>query len=265
MSGANIQVIIPMAGQGERFKFAGYQIPKPLLPIHGVEMFKWVIANLYDPRVESYTLIVSEALGIELQVEKISKTLGIKIHLKKLAKLTDGPATTVSLGLRGLKRDQPLVVANSDQYVDCNIADFYNTLQENSTNDGTILTMNDSDPKWSYVKLDSDQLVSEVQEKRVISEIATVGIYGFKSVSLFADSYIQMKDKNIRTNGELYVAPMYNELIANGYRIGQINLGQINKVMHGFGIPRDYENFCKNPQSKELQVRIIERLSGKSI
>ena len=39
-----MQIIIPMSGSGERFKRAGYQLPKPLIEVEG----KPIIAHVID-------------------------------------------------------------------------------------------------------------------------------------------------------------------------------------------------------------------------
>ena len=87
-----------------------------------------------------------------------------------------------------------------------------------STADGLIMTMTADDPKWSFVGLDGRRLVTRVVEKEVISNEATVGIYNFRRGSDFVRAAEQMIAKNLRVNNEFYVAPVYNELIAEGAR-----------------------------------------------
>ena len=55
--------------------------------------------------------------------------------------------------------------------------------------------------------------VTRVVEKQVISDEATVGIYNFRRGRDFVSGADQMIAKNLRVNGEFYVAPVYNELI----------------------------------------------------
>ena len=58
------------------------------------------------------------------------------------------------------------------------------------------------------------QTVSEVVEKQVVSNEATVGIYNFRRGKDFVRAAETMIAKSLRVNGEFYVAPAYNELIA---------------------------------------------------
>ena len=41
-----LNIVIPMAGAGSRFKVAGYIEPKPLIKIKGIPMIQIVINNL---------------------------------------------------------------------------------------------------------------------------------------------------------------------------------------------------------------------------
>ena len=107
--------------------------------------------------------------------------------------------------------------------------------------DGGILTFANSHPKWSYVRLDNNGFVAEVKEKEVISNEATVGIYYWKHGSDYVKYAEQMINKNIRVNNEFYVAPIYNEAIADKKRI---KIFHINK-MWGLGTPEDLSYFVE--------------------
>jgi thiamine pyrophosphate-dependent acetolactate synthase large subunit-like protein len=61
--------------------------------------------------------------------------------------------------------------------------------------------------------------VSEVAEKKVISDNATVGVYFWKHGSDYVKYAEQMIAKNIRVNNEFYVCPVFNEAITDGKKI----------------------------------------------
>jgi hypothetical protein len=109
--------------------------------------------------------------------------------------------------------------------------------------DGLIMTMPADHPKWSYIRFDENGYVTEVREKEVISNEATVGIYNYKHGSDFVKYANQMIEKNIRVNNEFYVAPVYNEMIADGKKIVFHNVGE---KMHGLGTPEDLNAFIAN-------------------
>lgn len=242
--------MIPMAGLGSRFTEAGYTIPKPLLPIHGVPMYKVVIANLMHESVLSVTVICPEQWGLSEEMRTLSEQLGVKVNVIEIDYVTEGSAMTVALAEPYLDPDLPVVTANSDQFIDANLGEFYDSLLEEGV-DGVILCMEDSDPKWSYVKLSSEGFVAEVREKEVISDLATVGVYAFRQSKLMMSALNQMFESKGSVFGEYYVAPSYNFLIQAEARVSIINLGPVGKVMHGLGIPIDYEDFLLKKVSKK--------------
>ena len=117
--------------------------------------------------------------------------------------------------------------------------------------DGGILTFKSKHPKWSYAKLDKKGYVSEVAEKKPISDHATVGVYYFKKGSNYVKAAEQMISKNIRTNNEFYVCPVYNECILNGEKIKIFNID--SESMWGLGTPEDLEFFLKNHETNIAQ------------
>ncbi len=138
--------------------------------------------------------------------------------------------------------DAPLIIANSDQWVDHDINAHLAQLRRHDL-DGLIMTMTADDPKWSFVELDGDR-VTNVVEKEVVSSEATVGIYTFARAREYFDGARAMIAADKRVNGEFYVAPVYNELIAGGARIGIDNVGVDGGGMYGLGTPVDYESSC---------------------
>jgi dTDP-glucose pyrophosphorylase len=144
--------------------------------------------------------------------------------------------------------DDPLMLANSDQWVDVDI-DRYLDGMERQRADGLIMTMTASDPKWSFVGLDQAGMATRVVEKEVISDEATVGIYNFRRGRDFVRAADGMIARNLRVNGEFYVAPVYNELIGEGARVAIHNVGREGAGMYGLGVPADLERFLGDPIS----------------
>jgi dTDP-glucose pyrophosphorylase len=247
------QLVIPMAGLGSRFSAAGYQVSKPLLPVGEYRMFEIVISNLWHSSISKIVIVSKKGAVSGKAIDKIATQLGVPVHNLEIDFVTEGPADSVSLARHFLNDQDPLVIANSDQYVDADLSFFFETLDSKS-GQHLILTMEADDPRWSYVELDSMGQVSRVREKEVISKFATVGIYGFATALDFHLSMERMRQVDDRTNGEFYVAPLFNYL-SPGAEIGISHLGDLGDVMHGLGVPEDYETFLsKGPLKKSLQI-----------
>lgn len=237
-----LNIVIPMAGLGSRFSNAGYTDPKPLIPVHGVPMIQLVIENLRPTRPHRFIFICQrahlEAYGLQPKLEAWAPGCIVR----GLDGVTEGAACTVLTVRDLIDNADPLMIANCDQYVDVTMDDYLADMDTRGL-DGLIMTMGADSPKWSYVGLDADGLVTRVVEKQVISDEATVGIYNYIRGSDFVGAADAMIGADKRVNNEFYVAPAYDEIIDGGARIGFYNIGSEAAGMYGLGTPPDLELF----------------------
>ncbi len=249
-----IQLVIPMAGLGSRFLAEGYKTPKPLISIHGVEMYKIVLSNLLDALVSRVVIICPKSFDMKKLEPSLEIATSSEVGIIDIDYLTTGPATTAYISKELLDPDLPLVIANSDQFVDFQVSNFYQHLV-NGKHLGAVLTMKDDNPKWSYAEVDSNNLITRIVEKEVISENATVGIYGFSHARDFFEAYERMIAANFRVNGEFYVAPSFQFSPSfNSRGVLAIDLGPVGEVMHGLGIPADLEEFLRTDVSRVAAI-----------
>lgn len=244
-----LNIVVPMAGRGSRFANAGYKLPKPLIMVHDKPMIQYVTNNI-RPKKEHRFIYLCLQEHIE-KYDLINKLEEISPNciIVPVDGVTEGAACTVLLAEKYINNDDEMMIANSDQYVDIDINDY---IKAQEGYDGLIMTMKADDPKWSFIKYDENNLVTDVQEKVVISDEATVGIYNFAKGSDFVKYAKQMIEKEIRVNGEYYVAPVYNEMIKDKKRITFYNIGSENNGMYGLGIPTDLNKFLENPISRKI-------------
>jgi HAD superfamily hydrolase (TIGR01509 family) len=234
-----INIIIPMAGHGSRFAQVGYSQPKPLIEINGKSMISIVVENMnIDGK---YIFIVRSDHYHKYQLDTYLRSLAPNSEIIQVDSVTEGAACTVLLAKEHIDNDIPLLIVNSDQYLEWNSNEFLYFAESNGV-DGCISTFYNTHPKWSYAKLDSNGFVTEVQEKNPISTVATTGIYYWKHGSDFVKYAEQMIAKNIRTNNEFYVCPVYNEAIADSKRIKVFNCDKF----WGLGTPQDLDFFTQN-------------------
>ncbi|HTB63404.1 MAG TPA: glycosyltransferase family 2 protein [Opitutales bacterium] len=238
-----LNIVIPMAGRGSRFADAGFADPKPLIKFGGKPMIAWVVENIRPSRPHRFIFICLK--------EHLDRYPRLRLQLAEtcpgcvivpVEKITEGAACTVLLARAHIDNDDALMIANSDQYVELAMDDYLKTLDVNRA-DGLIMTFWADHPKWSYCRLRSDGTVSEVVEKKVISNEATVGIYNFARGRDFVAGADTMIARDLRVNGEFYVAPVYNLLIERGARIITARIGRGAEGMHGLGTPEDLQKF----------------------
>tara|TARA_Y100001980_G_C14556248_1_gene347056 strand:- start:2609 stop:3976 length:1368 start_codon:yes stop_codon:yes gene_type:complete len=231
-----MNVLIPMAGAGSRFSKAGYTFPKPLIEVRGKPMIQVVVENL---NIEAnYIFIVQKEHYDRYSLQMLLNLISDNCTIVQVDELTEGAACTTLLAKEYIDNDAPLLIANSDQFIDWNSNECLYAFSADGI-DGGILTFKSTHPKWSYAKLDSDGFVTEVAEKRPISDNATVGIYYWKRGSDYVNYAEEMISNDIRVNNEFYVCPVYNQAIEDGKKI------RIKHVdgMWGLGTPEDLNYF----------------------
>lgn len=248
-----LNIVVPMAGHGSRFSKAGYKLPKPLLPIHEVPMIRVVIENL-RPSVEHRFIFICQAAHVhDYGLGERLREWAPGCEVLTVDTVTEGAACTVLLARDFIDNDDPMMIANCDQYVDVKM-DAYLAAMDGI--DGLIMTMTADDPKWSFVSFGENGFIDNVVEKQVISDQATVGIYNFRRGGDFVAHADRMIERDFRVNGEFYVAPVYNFMIEEGAKIGAYSIGTVDAGMYGLGIPEDLTRFCDLPLSVEVAQSI---------
>lgn len=241
-----LNIVIPMAGRGSRFSRAGYTMPKPLIEIHGHPMIEYVIRSVTPDCPHRFIFLCLKEHMERYDLKQRLESFAPGCVVVPIDTVTEGAACTVLLAEPWIHNDDPMMIANSDQYVDIDINAYLSAMGEA---DGLIMTLFADDPKWSFIRYDEQRMVTMVREKEVISNEATVGIYNYRHGKDFVAAAHQMIDQNIRVNGEFYVAPVYNEMIRDGKKITFHNIGE---HMYGLGIPEDLEAFVKLPISRQV-------------
>lgn len=243
-----INIVIPMAGRGTRFKDAGYTKPKPFIDTDGKMMIERVLDNLKVPNAQFVLIAQQEHLDAE---PELAATLARRpdVRIVPLNFMTEGSACTVLLARPYIDNDVPMLIANCDQIVDMDVGDFVRDCHQRGL-DGSILCFRDPklDPKWSFAKVAGNGLVTETREKVAISDLATVGMYYFSRGKIFVSAATDMIAHNDRVNREFYTCPVYNYAIRQGSRIGAFTIPM--EAMHGIGTPDDLRVYLDQLQRR---------------
>jgi NDP-sugar pyrophosphorylase family protein len=238
-----LNIVIPMAGKGSRFAKEGYQDPKPLILLENKRMIEVVINNLRPKIKHRFIFICQQQHLIDYELEEKLKRWAPGCVVIGIEGITEGAACTVLCAKDYINNSDALMIANSDQWVDVDIDDYLNYMDSNNLA-GLIMTMKADDPKWSYAKVNDAGSVTEVVEKVVVSDEATVGIYNYRYGSDFVSKAEKMINNKIMSNGEYSVAPVYTYMYEDDAASVRVyNIGKEADGMYGLGIPTDLELF----------------------
>lgn len=230
-------VLVPMAGAGSRFEKAGYKLPKPLIDVNGRPMIQRVVDSL---KINAHFVYVVQKEHLEkYTLQYLLQLITPSCQIVVVDGLTRGAAETTLAAKKFINfENRHLVILNSDQIIEWDSQDFF---YKALSLDGSIATFKADHPKWSFAKVGANGLVTEVAEKNPISDNATAGVYYWNKGSDYVKYAEQMIAKDIRTNNEFYVCPVYNEAIADKKKIG---IYQIDR-MWGTGTPEDLQIYLR--------------------
>ena len=238
-------IVIPMAGLSSRFTKAGYTLPKYMLYAGGKSLFAHAVDSFNQYfKTTKFVFIARDVFDTKTFIAEECKLLGIEdFEIVMLQAPTKGQAETVLMGIKGanIHDDEPILIFNIDTF-----RPGFKFPARLSQWDGYLECFVGDGANWSYAKTEdgsSETKVIETAEKREISNFCSTGIYYFKTVSDFLFAYNENEIHPIGGLKELYVAPLYNILIAAGKNIG-VEIIKRNEVVF-CGVPQEYEDYLR--------------------
>lgn len=262
-----MNIIIPMAGAGQRFVDAGYKIHKPEIP---------TIDYRTGQKLPMVVCATKDLPGIEQSGRNITyidrdfhKTSGVESLIKKyypqanfitIENLTQGQACTCLLAKEKINNDEELLIAGCDNGMLLDI-ELFNELKKKR--DVLVFTyrhneaVKENPNAYGWVKADENGKVIDVSVKKALSDDPTqdhaiVATFWFRSGSIFVKAAEKMITENDRINNEFYVDETIKHALDFGYNIGIFEI----KRYIGWGTPKDYEEYMRN---FEYWIEFVEK------
>ena len=204
-------IVIPMAGLSSRFFNAGYDRPKYQLPLGNESMFAWSVSSFREYfETEKFIFIYRNVYDTKDFLEQEIAQLGIlNYELICVDQPTLGQADTVYRALKSYQDDE-IFIFN----IDSKLLQFSKPSWKNQC-DGYLEVFKGAGDHWSFIEPKSDLEVIRTTEKERISELCSNGLYYFKSLKKFIQLAEYSLENSLFINNELYIAPLYNLLIAD--------------------------------------------------
>lgn len=240
-------IVIPMAGMSSRFTKAGYTLPKYMLYAVDRSLFNIAVSSFKKYfETSRFVFVARDVFDTRTFIDRECKLMGIKNYdIVILSHPTRGQSETVLKGIEEahIPDDEDILIFNIDTFR----PNFTLPIMTKDW-DGYLEVFKGSGSNWSYARTEArdDSKVIETAEKKEISDNCSTGIYWFKKVSDFKKAYIWGEQHPQRN--ELYVAPMYNYLIAQGKEI-HIDVIKREDVIF-CGIPQEYVGYLKGAIDK---------------
>lgn len=240
-----LRIAVPLAGRSAFYDEENNQFPKIFQEINRKPMIQAVIENLMTIKHEKRFLFIVNDYDIErFQIDEVLKLLtndACDIVIQSAA--THGAACSLLLGVDYLDNDEPLLISNADQILDHdlnNISGFF----LNNQLDGGVVCFDSVHPHWSYARLNEDDQLTEVAEKKPISRNAIAGLYYFARGRDFVASTKHAIMKGRQHEGRFYTSLVFNELILRNHNL------QAYRIR-----PEEYHNFYSPQKIEEYMSR----------
>ncbi|UFJ42457.1 glycosyltransferase family 2 protein [Brevibacillus humidisoli] len=249
-----MRVVLPMAGLGRRLQQEGDVTPKMLRQIAGRPMLHWALDSLQGQVDVDHVIFVCLKQHLDrFPLEQTIRRYSRDARIIALDHPTRGQAETVLAAAPHVPLDQPLMIYNCDTYLESRIGQTLARLS--GLVDGVISVFPSQEDCFSYVEVDDTGTVTRTTEKEVVSSYASTGLYHFSRARFFWEAAETAIAQGERTAEEYYVAPLYNDLIAQGkhFVIDQAD------CCYPLGTPEQLEAFL--PYAAALSTQ--QRGSGK--
>ncbi len=215
-----MKIVVPMAGPEKAFQEAGYLFCKSLIEIRGVPMIEWVVGSLKELATEAqFVFVILKEHVVRHHLDHVLHLLcpGCAVVIAQAP--TAGAACTALLAMEHMAADEELVITNGDQIIRAPLPAIVGQFRQRQLDAGTIV-FDSVHPRWSFVRVDENDLVLEAAEKQPISRLATTGFYYFRRAEEYVAGAQAMLLKDAHVNGAFYVCPVFNELLLRQKRIG---------------------------------------------
>jgi len=244
MDGIKLNFIIPMGGEGKRFKNSKFNKPKFMIKTKNKTLLEWAIQSLPLDFAHKIFFIIrkndEQNFRVKEFIKKIMKKFpNTKFKVLLLSKNTRGQAETVLSCKKEINNDRALLIFNNDTYFKSIRLKSRLLSMRNQKIDGILGIFNSKDPKYSFVEIDNDDKVIRTKEKKVISNFASTGMYIFSKGSDFIKSAEYAIEKNILIKNEFYISELYNILIKEGKKITV----DVADEFVALGTPEDIKKF----------------------
>lgn len=239
-----INILIPLSGDSKFFNSEEYFYPKMLVEILGKPMIQHAVENLQSIQGDlNFIFVVKKSDCTRFHLDDTLRLLtGGQCKIIILDQETKGAACSALMAIDAINNENPLVIANFDQVIECDLSMLFNDLQRSGVDAG-CLVFNTTHPRWSFVLLDEADCVLETAEKRPLSRNAIAGFYYFKKGMDFVEAAKSMILKACSNIEIFYVSPVFNELILKNKKVKALRIP--NESYHSFYTPQKIEEYEK--------------------
>ena len=239
-----LHIVMPMAGEGSRFKKEGWTVPKPLISLHGQPLFKHAISSVSASDIDlKYSFVVRQEHIDEYKIDEKIRSYLPNANIFAVLNTTRGAVETCLMAESAIKDSDAVIVMDCD--LEFRSQSFMQIIREMLNQEvfesqgGALVSFDSCDSRYSYAELNDDGFVIRTAEKEVISNHALCGAYFFSSGKKFKQVAHRLLDEPEFKKPEFYVSLLFNYLLADGETV---RLAKMEEY-YSYGTPEELQKY----------------------
>jgi hypothetical protein len=219
-----MNLLLTAAGAGRRFRQEGINTPKPLIRVHGKELLLHALASFRLVPGDRLLIGVQKRHRVRQQLERVlaMELPGVLLNWVELEELLAGQLATAAAcvsrawGEDGQAMAAPLLIHNCDTGFAWPEAGAPSLVPGEAY--GSMAVFPAEGEHWSFGRPDPTDpgRAMEIREKRRISSLASIGLYGFRRCDEFLSDAHRWLQEAQPLGGEHYVAPLLQGALERG-------------------------------------------------
>jgi NDP-sugar pyrophosphorylase family protein len=237
-----MHIVVTLAGHSRRFRAAGYDLPKFLLPVAGAPMIQRVV-EMFGADDHFHFVINADQEAQHPELRPLLASLAARTSVVIVTPHDKGPVYS-ALQVSGIPDDEPVIVTYCDFTVNWDYRQFRRHVEGHAGGIPSFRGFHPAsfgDTYYAYLRVDGDRML-ELREKASFtddrtSEPASTGVYYFDRWGTFRAYGARRLERHAGDASEAYVSLLFNDMVADGLDV------IVHDVEHFIclGTPRDYQ------------------------
>lgn len=236
------QVLIPISENTDYFPKEDFFFPKPLADIAGKPMIVQVVRDRESRlNISRFIFVIPSELEREFSLGSILQINSkVKVSVVERNGKTSGGLCSALMALDSLNDDEPIVIMNMDEIIDCDLQAIVDNFIASEVDAG-VVTFPSSHPRWCYAKIAENGSVSALAEKRVVSKFALAGFYFFRNKKIFYNSASNAMLDGDSLENNFYLSAAINQILLSGGEVGHAQVQECD--YYSFFSPESIREF----------------------
>lgn len=212
-----MKVVIPVAGAGTRLRPHTYTQPKPLMPVAGKPIIRFIVDKLVEAGLREFVFVIGY-LGDKIRdyIEEAYPDLHTEFVYQEYR---EGSAHAIAMSREQIQHEDEVIIAFGDTIFDVDLTHML------ASPYSCVGVKKVTDPReFGVAEVDDEGFATRLVEKPRIpkSNLAIVGLYKIREVPALLGAIDHLLQNDVRTVGEFQLTDALQYMLEHGVRFQTI-------------------------------------------